>query len=77
MNAEQSICTARHLNHVCIAVRDIDASLAFYRELFGVGEHAHHALAALARLDAARHAGRERLAHGAVRARVPHLQVAL
>jgi methylmalonyl-CoA epimerase len=38
MSSKQSICTARHLNHVCIAVRDIDASLAFYRELFGFGD---------------------------------------
>ena len=36
MSTEQAICTARHLNHVCIAVRDIDASLAFYGQLFGV-----------------------------------------
>ena len=28
-------CTARHLNHVCIAVRDIDASLSFYARVFG------------------------------------------
>ena len=28
-------CTARHLNHVCIAVRDIDASLEFYAHVFG------------------------------------------
>ena len=28
-------CTARHLNHVCIAVRDIDASLRFYAQVFG------------------------------------------
>ncbi len=38
MSTEQAICTARHLNHVCIAVRDIDASLALYRELFGIGD---------------------------------------
>ena len=28
-------CTARHINHVCIAVRDIDASLRFYAQVFG------------------------------------------
>ncbi len=31
-------CTARHINHVCIAVSDIDDTLAFYREVFGTGE---------------------------------------
>ena len=29
------LCTARHLNHVCIAVRDIEASLSFYARIFG------------------------------------------
>ena len=33
-----SICTARHVNHVCIAVKDIDETIGFYREVFGVGE---------------------------------------
>lgn len=33
-----SICTARHINHVCIAVNDIDETVRFYREVFGVGE---------------------------------------
>jgi methylmalonyl-CoA epimerase len=33
-----SICTARHINHVCIAVRDIDETVRFYRDVFGVGE---------------------------------------
>ena len=33
---EQSPCAARHLNHVCLAVRDIDATLKLYRDLFGV-----------------------------------------
>lgn len=28
-------CVARHINHVCIAVSDIDDTLAFYREVFG------------------------------------------
>ena len=31
-------CTARHLNHICIAVSDIEDALAFYREVFGAGE---------------------------------------
>lgn len=30
-------CVARHINHVAIAVKDIAASLALYRDLFGVG----------------------------------------
>ena len=29
-------CSARHLNHVCIAVRDIEDTLKFYEELFGL-----------------------------------------
>lgn len=32
------ICTARHINHVCIAVKDIDETVRFYRDVFGVGE---------------------------------------
>ena len=28
-------CTARHLNHVAIAVKDIEQTLAFYRDVFG------------------------------------------
>lgn len=31
-----SICTARHINHVCIAVEDIESSMRFYRDVFGV-----------------------------------------
>ena len=31
-------CTARHINHVAIAVKDIDDTLAFYRDVFGTGE---------------------------------------
>ncbi len=30
-----SICTARHINHVCIAVKDIDDTIRFYRDVFG------------------------------------------
>ena len=33
---EQGICTASHLNHVCIAVHDIEDTLRFYRDIFGV-----------------------------------------
>ena len=33
---EPEICAARHLNHVAIAVRDIEDTLAFYRDVFGV-----------------------------------------
>ena len=32
----ESPCVASHLNHVCIAVRDIDGSLEMYRGLFGL-----------------------------------------
>ena len=34
--AEQTACIAQHLNHVCIAVRDIEETLRLYRDLFGV-----------------------------------------
>ncbi|MCH8310031.1 MAG: VOC family protein, partial [Chloroflexi bacterium] len=34
-NANDSPCTARHLNHVCIAVNDIEATLEFYKSTFG------------------------------------------
>ena len=36
--SETPVCTARHVNHVCIAVSDIDDTLRFYRRTFGVGE---------------------------------------
>ena len=35
MNSEQPACIARHINHVGIAVRDIEETLALYRDLFG------------------------------------------
>ncbi len=35
---EGSPCTTRHINHVAIAVRDIDESLAFYNRVFGLPE---------------------------------------
>ena len=35
MNNE-STCSARHINHVCIAVLDIEETLEFYENLFGV-----------------------------------------
>ena len=31
------ICTARHINHVGIAVRNIETTLAFYNRVFGAG----------------------------------------
>ena len=31
-------CVARHINHVCIAVSDIEATIAFYQRVFGVGD---------------------------------------
>ena len=36
MAATQAPCTAQHLNHVCIAVRDVEATIAFYAETFGL-----------------------------------------
>lgn len=35
--SNHSPCTARHVNHTCIAVKDIDETLQFYRDVFGVG----------------------------------------
>ena len=34
--SQQTTCTATHLNHVCIAVRDIEGALELYRDVFGV-----------------------------------------
>jgi len=36
-SSENAPCAAKHLNHVCIAVRDIEDTLRFYTELFGLG----------------------------------------
>ena len=33
-----SPCTARHINHVAIAVSDIDETLAFYQDVFGTAK---------------------------------------
>ncbi len=35
-DAESTDCVARHINHVAIAVRDIEATLEFYKATFGV-----------------------------------------
>ena len=35
--SERAPCVARHLNHVCIAVNDIEDTLAFYHDVFGTG----------------------------------------
>ncbi|MBM3944278.1 MAG: methylmalonyl-CoA epimerase [SAR202 cluster bacterium] len=35
-----SPCVARHINHVAIAVKDIQAALGMYQGLFGVGGNA-------------------------------------
>ncbi|MDA1188181.1 MAG: methylmalonyl-CoA epimerase [Chloroflexi bacterium] len=35
-----SPCVARHINHVAIAVRDIQTSLSMYQGLFGAGDAA-------------------------------------
>ena len=31
----KSVCRAEHINHVCIAVRDLEDSLSFYKDVFG------------------------------------------
>ena len=36
MSSKAATCVAKHLNHVCIAVRDIEDTLLFYRVMFGV-----------------------------------------
>ena len=36
-DATSSPCVARHINHVAIAVKDIEATLALYGKIFGVG----------------------------------------
>jgi methylmalonyl-CoA epimerase len=30
------VCRAEHLNHVCIAVKDIESTLDFYKSMFGI-----------------------------------------
>ena len=35
-DSSNSPCVARHINHVAIAVRDIEASMALYGKVFGV-----------------------------------------
>ena len=32
------ICTALNINHICLAVRDIEETLRFYQDLFGIGD---------------------------------------
>ena len=34
--AQDSICTAKSINHVCVAVKNIDESIALYCKLFGI-----------------------------------------
>ena len=34
----RSPCTAKHLNHICLAVRDIEETASFYRDVFGLGD---------------------------------------
>ena len=35
---EQGPCVVEHLNHICIAVRDIEDTVSFYRDTFGLPE---------------------------------------
>jgi methylmalonyl-CoA epimerase len=37
MTTQAQVCTVRHLNHTCIVVRDIEETLKFYQDLFGIG----------------------------------------
>ncbi|MBI4233276.1 MAG: methylmalonyl-CoA epimerase [Chloroflexi bacterium] len=37
MATQRQVCTARHLDHIGIAVKDIEETLRFYQEVFGVG----------------------------------------
>ena len=34
--SKKQICKIQHMNHICIAVKDIDASIIFYEQMFGV-----------------------------------------
>ena len=34
--SDEATCVARHINHIAIAVRDIEESLRFYWDVFGV-----------------------------------------
>ena len=31
-----AVCNARHINHVCLAVSNIEEALEFYKETFGI-----------------------------------------
>lgn len=33
---KKNVCRAEHINHVCIAVRNLDATLEFYEKMFDV-----------------------------------------
>ena len=37
MTSEAPPCTARHLDHVCIAVKDIQETIGFYKQVFDIG----------------------------------------
>lgn len=39
---EDSFCTVRHINHICIAVRDLEDTLQFYQQSFGTGPAVIH-----------------------------------
>ena len=34
--SKEQICKAHHINHICFAVKDIEASMKFYEQMFGV-----------------------------------------
>ena len=39
MKGEQSVCSVKNLDHVCIAVRDIEDTLRFFQTVFGIGSN--------------------------------------
>ena len=39
MKGKQGVCSVKNLDHVCIAVRDIEDTLRFFQTVFGVGSN--------------------------------------
>lgn len=39
MKGEQGVCSVKNLDHVCIAVRDIEDTLRFFQAVFGIGSN--------------------------------------
>ena len=34
--SKEQICKVQHINHICFAVKDIEATMKFYEQMFGV-----------------------------------------